>query len=280
MLSTTWIFKDILSRHRVKAFDSLLSRKLPVSKTTKHLQLGEHFLFFSPSFDKLDTDGYFSYQSPAILLGNPDLHYCRRIWGQGEIIQYSPLLLDQEYACHESIKYIKKLRDEHVVCIERALMQTSSENAFNKSGVCLLERRVLMYTNSFANKTTTRALTEKEDYRSLLNFTVTDMDIVAYGQLSLNPHRIHWDRGYSRHVEGYNDIIMQGPFSVQLLLKCIQPLLDKPIRQLRYRNLNYIYPNTTLSICQSLNSSDKKCKFQIRDLQETNLVYLVAEAIF
>ncbi|CAI4512250.1 CFS_G0024220.mRNA.1.CDS.1 [Saccharomyces cerevisiae] len=103
------------------------------------------------------------------------------------------------------------------------------------------------------------------------------MDIVAYGQMSLNPHRIHWDKEYSRYVEGYDDIIMQGPFSVQLLQKCIQPFLEQPIRQLRYRNLNYIYPNTTLSICQSLSSSSGMYTFQIRDLQKANLVYMKAD---
>lgn len=277
MKSKTWIFKDILSSHRIKAFDSLLSTRLPVSKATEHLQVGEHFLFFPPSFEKLDRDGYFNYQNPAILLGNPDLHYRRRIWGQGELIQYLPVNLDQEYTCHESIKYVKKLREDHIVCIERSLLQERPENVSNTTGICLLERRVLMYTNSFANKIAVKVPLEKEDYKSLTSFTITDMDIVAYGQMSLNPHRIHWDKEYSRHVEGYDDIIMQGPFSVQLLLKCIQPLLEKPIKQLRYRNLNYIYPNTTLSICQSLNSSSRKYTFQIRDLQETNLVYLKAD---
>lgn len=108
MKSKTWIFRDVLSSHRTKAFDSLLCRRLPVSKATKHLQLGEHFLFFPPSFEKLDRDGYFNYQNPASLLGNPDLRYRRRIWGQGELVQYLPVTLDQEYTCHESIKYVKK----------------------------------------------------------------------------------------------------------------------------------------------------------------------------
>ncbi|CAI4512113.1 CFS_G0024200.mRNA.1.CDS.1 [Saccharomyces cerevisiae] len=57
---------------------------------------------------KLDRDGYFNYQNPASLLGNPDLRYRRRIWGQGELVQYLPVTLDQEYTCHESIKYVKK----------------------------------------------------------------------------------------------------------------------------------------------------------------------------
>ncbi|EJS43434.1 rmd12p [Saccharomyces arboricola H-6] len=277
MKSTSWIFKDFLSKHRVKSFDSLLSRRIPTSNARKHLQIGEHFLFFPPPFDNLGKDGYFNYQSPATLLENPELRYRRRIWGQGELMQYSPLNLDQEYTCQESIKYIKKLRDEHIVCIERALLQDCPENGPGKNGVCLLERRVLMYTNSLANKISAKSPTEKEDYTSIKTLTITDMDIIAYGQQSLNPHRIHWDKEYSRQVEGYEDIIMQGPFSVQLLVKCIQPLFGKPITQLRYRNLNYIYPGTTLNICQSLNPSSNTVAFQVRDLQKTNSIYLTAE---
>lgn len=277
MKSKTWIFRDVLSSHRTKAFDSLLCRRLPVSKATKHLQLGEHFLFFPPSFEKLDRDGYFNYQNPGSLLGNPDLRYRRRIWGQGELVQYLPVTLDQEYTCHESIKYVKKIRDEHVVCIERTLLQERPENVSSPRDICLFERRVLMYTNAPANKTAVKMPVGEENYKILKNFTVTDMDIVAYGQMSLNPHRIHWDKEYSRYVEGYDDIIMQGPFSVQLLQKCIQTFLEQPIRQLRYRNLNYIYPNTTLSICQSLSSSSGMYTFQIRDLQKANLVYMKAD---
>ncbi|CAI1723435.1 hypothetical protein SEUBUCD646_0O02330 [Saccharomyces eubayanus] len=277
MKSTRWILKDLLSRHRVKAFNSLFSRRLPTPNATKQLQIGEHFLFFPPPFEKFGKDGYFNYQSPAILLEDPKLQYRRRVWGQGELIQYSPINLDQEYICQESIKYIKKLRNEHVVCIERALLQSHLEKRTNKSDICLLERRILMYTNSLPNKAPTDPPAERVGYKSLGNFTVTDMDIIAYGQLSLNPHRIHWDKEYCRRVEGYEDIIMQGPFSIQLLLKCIQPLLRKPITQLRYRNLNYIYPGTTLNICQSLNSSAHKQTFQVRDLQENSIVYLTAE---
>lgn len=277
MKSTRWIFKDYISRHRVKAFNSLFSKRLPTLNATKQLQVGEHFLFFPPPLEKFGKDGYFNYQSPAILLDDPKLQYRRRVWGQGELIQYSPINLDQEYTCQESIKYIKKLRDEHVVCIERALLRNIPENGTNKSNVCLLERRVLMYTNSPPNSPPTGPPAESAGYRSLGNFTVTDMDIIAYGQLSLNPHRIHWDKEYSRQVEGYEDIIMQGPFSTQLLLKCIQPLLKKPIAQLRYRNLNYIYPASTLNICQSLNSSANRQTFQVRDLRENNIVYLTAE---
>ncbi|CAI4063664.1 hypothetical protein SKDZ_08G1100 [Saccharomyces kudriavzevii ZP591] len=277
MKSRTWIFKDFLSRHRVKAFDSLLSKRLPPSNATKHLQVGEHFLFFPPPFEELGKDGYFDYQNPASLLENANLRYRRRLWGQGELIQYMPIKLDKEYTCHESIKYIKRLRDEHIVCIERTVLQDHPENGLSKSNVCLLERRVLIYTNSLANKTAAEVPANKEDYKILKSLTITDMDIVTYGQLSLNPHRIHWDKEYCRQVEGYEDIIMQGPFSVQLLLKCIQPFLKKPITQLRYRNLNYIYPRTTLNVCQSLNFSTNKHKFQIRDLQKTNIVYLTAE---
>ena len=44
------------------------------------------------------------------------------------------------------------------------------------------------------------------------------MLLFRYSALTLNSHRIHYDRDYATRVEGYPGLVVQGPLTATLLL--------------------------------------------------------------
>jgi len=46
----------------------------------------------------------------------------------------------------------------------------------------------------------------------------SEVMVFRYSALGFNSHRIHYDRDYAREVEGYPDIVVQGPLVATLLL--------------------------------------------------------------
>jgi 3-methylfumaryl-CoA hydratase len=42
--------------------------------------------------------------------------------------------------------------------------------------------------------------------------------LFRFSALTFNAHRIHYDREYARNVEGYPGLVVQGPFTANLLM--------------------------------------------------------------
>lgn len=254
------IIKDYLNPHHLEKFYTLLANRIDVPSYSHTLNLGDHLLYFNPIKNELNADGYFDYQTPSALLGDPDLQFRRRLWVQGEINAYRELNLGQEYTCQERVRFVKRIRSDYFVCIERNVSD-------HRGIVTTTELRTLIYTNSLAEEKPPATATSIEGL-PIGAFTFKEMDIIRYGNLSLNPHRIHWDKTYCKEKEGYENIIVQGPFLVQVLVKIAHGFLRKPFKKLKYKNTNHIYPNTEVQVCllepcgdtntHQLKMSDKK----------------------
>lgn len=257
-----------MGSHHLGKYGELVRGRVPFDNSAKFLGIGEHLLYFNDLTTQLGRDGYFEHQSPGVILNDAKLKYLRRVWAQGKIDVIKPVQLGREYKCQERLQFIKRVRGDHYVCIERLVSGIDDETV-------LRETRTLAYTNSLAKDRSVIAL-DSSNGMVLGSFTFREMDIVMYGQLSLNPHRIHWDYGYSRQIEGYMGIIVQGPFALQILMGFVQSHVKKPIQQVKYRNYNYIYPDTKVEIL--LRESVGGYEVWMRDSEKHDIVYLKADA--
>lgn len=272
-----WIIKDYASARQLMKFYEFNHARLPGQHMQKMLSLGQHLLFCNPSFPDLNGDGYFNYQSPSTLLNEPTLKYQRRMWTHGEMRINGVLALETEYVCVEKIKFIKKLQDCHVVGIERVLapsneysrnvtnahlnLELGSQNHASASNIVsrsdsiskrpnvATEIRYMMYMNKAANPEPLEISPYQGMIETIGTFTFTDLDILRYTQLTLNPHRIHWDRDYCRKIEGFKNIIVPGPFTLQVILEFAKHYFKLPLTYIKYRNVNYIYAFTEVEIC-------------------------------
>lgn len=75
-----------------------------------------------------------------------------------------------------------------------------------------------------------------------------------FSALSFNAHSIHLDRRYAQDVEGYPDLLVQGPLLLCLMLKGIEARIREvggtvEMRKLDYRNLRPIFVGAQVRVC-------------------------------
>lgn len=234
-----WVIRDFLSYHQLDRFKTLLNNRVTILHSRHCLNLGESLLYFNPLLKQLSNDGYLNYQSPSRLFGDDSITWKRRVWAQGELESVKPLIMDQEYVCQERIKFAKKIRNDYFVCVQRSISSLEGE-------LHLRELRTLVYTNSSVNDIMKR---DNLQGRVIGQFKFSEMDIISYTLLSLNSHKVHWNKKYCQEVEGYRDIIVQGPFAVQILMAFAHSHWKVPLSKVKYKNVNFIYPETNMDVC-------------------------------
>lgn len=59
--------------------------------------------------------------------------------------------------------------------------------------------------------------------------------LFRYSALTFNAHRIHYDEPYATGVEGYPDLVVQGPLTATLLSEVARAHMARPIRGVSFR---------------------------------------------
>jgi hydroxyacyl-ACP dehydratase HTD2-like protein with hotdog domain len=59
------------------------------------------------------------------------------------------------------------------------------------------------------------------DVLPVLTVTVDERQLFFFSAATYNGHRIHYDKDWARTVEGYDDVIVQGPLQAALLARAI-----------------------------------------------------------
>ena len=292
----------------------LICERKPYSK---RMSVADSLLFWNPvggETRKLSCDGYYSALLPQLPPEDidqgrkPFLDRMRRVWGGGSLEllhssnridhQLPPssnqphllgLKLDHEYRCLEKVTKTRWLGGDAFVVVERGIIDALSQKYILK------DERVLVYTDKVPSVTSTKVLTGNSRQQNTQegkldteteikmetiladSFVFDRMDIILYGLLSKNPHRIHWDREYAQQVEKYRDIVVQGPFVIQVLATFAEWFLLRgegdhraDITKLKYRNANFVYPGVVTQIF----ARDGK-QFVMRDKENPDTIYAV-----
>lgn len=59
------------------------------------------------------------------------------------------------------------------------------------------------------------------DQMPALSVTVDETQLFLFSAATYNGHRIHYDKEWARTVEGYDDVLVQGPLQAALLARAI-----------------------------------------------------------
>ncbi|KAH3899220.1 uncharacterized protein SCODWIG_03003 [Saccharomycodes ludwigii] len=284
-LGNKWLITDFINSKNIIAFNNLvfsgnshsvLSEIQTNNKYNPHFHYGDHLLYFNPVNIEQDADGYYSYLSPSknFFSDKEDIigysGYKRRMWTQGKITFPQPLPsqlnfeMNKTYQCLEKIKYVKILANNAFINIEREIYPCLNDSSFkpsiqkltddeynslstkNVNNMVVKETRMLMYTNelynSNCNNYTNRICGTNE------KLLTSPQSIRKYSEITNNPHRIHLDAQYCWLEEKLPDVIMHGPFSIQLILRnfiACHPNLN--IKSIDYKNRNPIFANANIS---------------------------------
>jgi 3-methylfumaryl-CoA hydratase len=73
--------------------------------------------------------------------------------------------------------------------------------------------------------------------------------LFRYSALTMNGHRIHYDRSYAMREEGYPALVVHGPLQATLLIDLAARHLSAPIAAFEFRGQAPAFDGTSLHVC-------------------------------
>lgn len=229
----SWAFPDTISVGNVTHMTNLLNRIVPTRPNSNPNLYGYSFLFNTQTNSNMGLDGYDNYQAPSDSDGRQ--LYWRRMWTGGHFEYYqTPPIGHQVIDCSERVSAVRQLKDVVFVQIERQFSYDSSP--------FMQELRTLVYSNE-----PFKALSDSSDNVKMDHFNnafatkFSLQDIMRYNFLTYNLHKIHYDKTYCLE-EGFEDVIVSGPFMVLVLLHYFASEYPKvEIKSFKYKNSRPCY---------------------------------------
>ncbi|KAH9906226.1 hypothetical protein F4778DRAFT_637310 [Xylariomycetidae sp. FL2044] len=233
---------------------------------------GHHLVYFPPQTpgSSLLSDGTEPFQSP----GAP---FVRRMWAGGSVWARRGVLTytGRLAACTESIEDVtvqgEPGSEKIYVHISR---NYSPDNDMEALNTCELEeKRTLVFMRPRTEEDRRAGLAQiggrvikaprPPDFS--LTLTPTRNLLFHFSALSYNAHAIHLDREHCRQVEGYRDLLVHGPLSLNLMLAVLEsrlgPVIGDGTRHVppeeeaaavigvEYRHLAPLYVDEPMRVC-------------------------------
>jgi hydroxyacyl-ACP dehydratase HTD2-like protein with hotdog domain len=87
------------------------------------------------------------------------------------------------------------------------------------------------------------------DHMPTLTVSVDETQLFFFSAATYNGHRIHYDKQWARTVEGYDDVLVQGPLQAALLARAIGDWIGGRGRLVSFsvQNRAVAYPGQPLS---------------------------------
>lgn len=168
-----------------------------------------HWLYFLPTArqSEIDSDGH-----PKRGGFLPPIELPRRMWAGGRLEFHAPLPIGAEV---ERVSTIKNIARKSGASGEMVFVTVGHE--LSVGGVAAVsEEQDIVYRGASG-----AAPPSVADDRVSIDTRAYSADAVAlfrFSALTFNAHRIHYDRDYATHVEGYPGLVVQGPFIATLLM--------------------------------------------------------------
>lgn len=176
----------------------------------------------------------------------PDMGLPRRMWAGGALTFHAPLR-----AGITAEKRSSMLGAERKTGRTGPLGFVTLEHQIWQNGaLCVTDKQDLVYRKDLDPAAPTpdppQARTD-EDCAIEAQFDSTLL--FRYSALTFNGHRIHYDPGYARHVEGYDGLVVHGPLLAQLLM-LMADTPTAPLRSFAFRATAPLMHFETATICR------------------------------
>jgi 3-methylfumaryl-CoA hydratase len=162
----------------------------------------------------------------------PPVPLPRRMWAGGRLIFRAPLRLGERVQRVSTIRSIeqKSGRSGELVFVTVAHALSGSE------GLAIEEEQDLVYREDSSAAAPQQAPLQEtgNPADSLLPDPVL---LFRYSALTMNSHRIHYDRPYATEVEHYPGLVVHGPLQATLLAALAERLLEAPLSTFRFRGV-------------------------------------------
>ncbi len=232
---------DVLEAARSNALRAALGQAEPLNAGDA-LPLLHHWLYFwnvQPPAG-LGADGH-----PAKGGFLPPVPLPRRMWAGGRVQFLSPLMLGETVTKTSTI-----LKVETKVGKSGTLVFVTVQHEMaGANGVAILEEQDLVYrepASTSAPMPEAAPAAAAAWHEQLLPDPVL---LFRYSALTMNGHRIHYDRPYATGEEAYPALVVHGPLQATLLIDMAARNLAAPITSFSFRGLSPAFDGVTMHVC-------------------------------
>jgi 3-methylfumaryl-CoA hydratase len=177
----------------------------------------------------------------------PPVGLPRRMWAGGRLSFVKPLLVGEAVTRVSTILDVtaKSGRSGHLVFV------TVRHELSGADGLALVEEQDIVYREaaapgSMAAPAAAGPAPTAAWQRELIPDTVL---LFRYSALTMNGHRIHFDRPYAMAEEAYPALVVHGPLQATLLAQLAVDKLNAPITGFDFRGSSPAFDGSLLHIC-------------------------------
>jgi len=231
-----------------------------------------HWLYFLPLplQSKIGSDGH-----PERGKFLPPVPLPRRMWAGGRIQFHSPIRVGDEVSRVSKIVDVSQ-KDGRTGPLAFVLVRHEISNA---EGVAITEEQDLVYRenpNPNDPKPASTAAPANPDWSREIQ--PDPVFLFRYSALTLNGHRIHYDRPYATEVEGYPGLVVHGPLVATLLVDLLQKNIPNAVvSSFSFRAMKPLFDTSPFAVCGRLESDGKTVTLWAKD--ENGWLAMCATAI-
>jgi 3-methylfumaryl-CoA hydratase len=173
------------------------------------------------------------------------------MWAGGRVTFHAPLLLGETVTKTSTILKIeaKSGKSGHLVFV------TVRHQLTGTAGLALTEEQDIVYKEASAPQSlgtgpampAPDAPTPETPY--LHTLTPDPVLLFRYSALTMNGHRIHYDRPYAMAEEAYPALVVHGPLQATMLAALAATSLPKPLKNFAFRSQTPAFDGPPLHVC-------------------------------
>lgn len=170
-----------------------------------------------------------------------------RMWAGGRVKFVKPLVVGERVTQVSTISKVEAKRGRNgnlvLVTVHHALS--------GPKGVAVTEEQDIVYREAALAGSITAPPEHSEPPNAAWqhNLVPDSVLLFRYSALSMNSHRIHYDRPYAMREEVYPGLVVHGPLQATLLAELASHGLAAPIAAFEYRGLQPAFDGSPLHVC-------------------------------
>ena len=229
---------DVLDPARSNALDVALGGEGAL-KAGDAMPLLHHWLYFwdvKPPAG-LGVDGH-----PAKGGFLPPVPLPRRMWAGGRLSFHRPLLLGATVTKTSTITAVKEKTGKTGTLVFVTVRH-------ELDGGAVIEEQDLVYREPAAGSLPAPVPTDAPAVPWVETVNPDTVLLFRYSALTMNGHRIHYDRPYAMDEEAYPALVVHGPLQATLLLRLAASRLDAPVTGFDFRGQQPAFDGALLHVC-------------------------------
>jgi 3-methylfumaryl-CoA hydratase len=177
----------------------------------------------------------------------PPVPLPRRMWAGGRLQFVKPLLLGERVEKVSTILKVEaksgKTGDLVFVTVEHRLS--------GEAGLAIVEEQDLVYRGATAPGSAALPPADAPAPGAAWHDEIAPDTVLLfrYSALTMNGHRIHYDRPYAMDEEAYPGLVVHGPLQATLLADLAVRRLGKPLATFDFRAMAPAFEGTALHLC-------------------------------